>query len=179
MPRLVFIGRSPPRLLQPAPRDRVERDGREEDCARDHELDRRAVPEQVDPVRHLLGSASAWGGNPDKEAVYLNVFPKENDGKTVYRMTVKDVPVEAFWSVCVYNAQGFFEKNATDSYVVNSLTATKNDDGSVSVQFGGEQGSAPNVIPVTPGWNYMVRLYRPKSEILDGIWKFPEAAPVK
>ena len=134
---------------------------------------------QVDPIRHLLGSASAWGGNPDREAVYLNVFPKENDGKTVYRMIVKDVPVEAFWSVCVYNGQGFFEKNAADFYVVNNLTAKKNDDGSVTIQFGGEEGSAPNLIPVTPGWNYMVRLYRPKAEILDGTWKFPEATPVE
>jgi hypothetical protein len=24
-------------------------------------------------------------------------------------------------------------------------------------------------------WNYMVRLYRPRKEILDGTWKFPEA----
>jgi hypothetical protein len=25
-----------------------------------------------------------------------------------------------------------------------------------------------------PGWNYTVRLYRPRPEILDGRWKFPE-----
>jgi hypothetical protein len=29
-----------------------------------------------------------------------------------------------------------------------------------------------------PGWNYMVRLYRPRQEILDGAWKFPEAQPI-
>jgi len=28
------------------------------------------------------------------------------------------------------------------------------------------------------GWNYIVRLYRPRKEILDGTWKFPEAQPV-
>lgn len=56
---------------------------------------------EVDPVRHLLGAASAWVGNPDQDAIYLNVVPKQNDGKTVYRMTVKDVPVEEFWSVSV------------------------------------------------------------------------------
>ena len=27
------------------------------------------------------------------------------------------------------------------------------------------------------GWNYMVRLYRPRAEILNGTWKFPEAQP--
>jgi len=30
-----------------------------------------------------------------------------------------------------------------------------------------------------PGWNYTVRLYRPRKEILDGTWRFPEAQPVK
>jgi hypothetical protein len=50
--------------------------------------------EQIDPVRRLILSASAWGGNPDKEAKYLNVFPSRNDGKMVYSLTVKDVPVE-------------------------------------------------------------------------------------
>ena len=29
------------------------------------------------------------------------------------------------------------------------------------------------------GWNYMVRFYRPRKEILDGAWKFPEAQPAK
>jgi hypothetical protein len=24
-----------------------------------------------------------------------------------------------------------------------------------------------------PGWNYIVRMYRPRQEILDGTWKFP------
>jgi hypothetical protein len=28
-----------------------------------------------------------------------------------------------------------------------------------------------------PGWNYMVRLYRPRAEVLNGPWKFPEAQP--
>ena len=32
---------------------------------------------EVDPVRHLIGSAAGWGGNPDKDAIYLNVTPAE------------------------------------------------------------------------------------------------------
>lgn len=39
--------------------------------------------------------------------------------------------------------------------------------------------SAPNYLPIMPGWNYTVRLYRPRKELLDGVWKFPEAQPVQ
>ncbi len=28
------------------------------------------------------------------------------------------------------------------------------------------------------GWNYTVRLYRPREDILDGSWKFPEPQPL-
>jgi hypothetical protein len=69
---------------------------------------------QVDPVRRLILSASAWGGNPDNEAKYLNVFPSKNNGKTIYQLTVKDeVPVDGFWSISVYNADGNFERKRT------------------------------------------------------------------
>ena len=49
----------------------------------------------------------------------------------------------------VYNKDGFFEKNAI------------------------------NYLPITPGWNYLVRMYRPRKEILDGTWKFPDATLAK
>jgi hypothetical protein len=54
--------------------------------------------DDVDPVSFLIGSAAGWGGNPPSAAVYMGVFPKENDGKTVHQHTVKDVPVDGFWS---------------------------------------------------------------------------------
>jgi hypothetical protein len=133
---------------------------------------------QVDPVRHLIASASAWGGNPDKDAVYLNVTPDKNDGATVYKLTVKDVPVESFWSISVYNAQGYFEPNKLNAYSLNSITGKKNADGAITLQFGGCDGNIPNCLPIVKGWNYMVRLYRPRVEILNGKWQFPEAQAV-
>jgi len=135
--------------------------------------------DQVDPLRHLIGTAMAWGGNPEKDAVYLNITPSKNDGKTLYRLYVKYVPVDAFWSISVYNAQGYFEKNQYDAYTLNNLTAKKNQDGSVTINFGGCDGKTPNCLPITPGWNYLVRLYRPRTEILNGTWKFPEAEPLQ
>lgn len=135
--------------------------------------------EEVDPVRRLIGSASAWGGNPEKEALYLNVVPSENDGKAVYRLSAKDVPVDGFWSISLYNEHGYYEKNALGAYNVNNITAKKAQDGSVNVQFGGCDETVENCLPIMRGWNYMVRLYRPKAEILDGSWSFPEATLVK
>ena len=66
-----------------------------------------------------------------------------------------------------------------DAYSLNNITAKKAVDGSVTVQFGGCDGKIPNCLPIMKGWNYMVRLYRPRAEILNGTWKFPEAQPVR
>jgi hypothetical protein len=135
--------------------------------------------DKVDPVRHLIGTATGWGGNAPKDATYLTVVPKKNDGQTVHKLTIKgEVPVDGFWSITVYGADGYLHKNDQDSYSFNNVTAKKDADGSVTIQFGGCDGAAINCIPVTADWNYWVRLYRPRKEILDGTWKFPEAQPV-
>ena len=131
---------------------------------------------QVDSVRHLIGTASAWGGNPEKDAIYLNVTPDKNDGAVIYKLNVPaKVPVDAFWSVIVYDDTGHLQKNKYDAYSLNGITAKKSPDGSVAVQFGGCDGKIANCLPTMKGWNYMVRLYRPRDEILNGKWKFPEA----
>ena len=92
---------------------------------------RRAFGSQadVDPVRHLIATASAWGGNPDNDAIYLNITPPKNDGTTLHTLTVKDVPVDAFWSINVYNSEGYLQKNEHDAYSLNSITAKKGADG--------------------------------------------------
>ncbi|MCP1766193.1 DUF1214 domain-containing protein [Bradyrhizobium japonicum] len=134
---------------------------------------------QVDPIRHLIATAAGWGGNPDKDATYLSVTPEKNDGNTVYKLTVPgNVPVDGFWSISLYNGEGYFEKNPYNAYSLNNLTATKSADGSTTVQFGGCDGKIPNCLPIMKGWNYTVRLYRPRPEILNGKWKFPEPKPV-
>lgn len=132
----------------------------------------------VDPVRRAAAAASGWGLNPDKDAIYLNVFPESNDGKTPYELTVGAVPVDAFWSITVYTKEGFFEPNALNAYSINSITGKKDAGGAITVRFGECDADTANCLPVTPGWNYMVRLYRPRQEILDGSWEFPVARPV-
>jgi hypothetical protein len=135
--------------------------------------------DEVDPVRHLIATASGWGLNPDKDAIYLNVTPAQNDGSGVYWLKVRDVPVDGFWSVTVYDETGHFQKNALNAYSLNNITAKTAIDGSVVVQFGGCEGKTPNCLPIMSGWNYMVRLYRPRAEVLSGAWQFPETEKVR
>jgi len=135
--------------------------------------------DKVDPVYHLIGTAMGWGGNPEKDAIYIGETPAKNDGKTVHMLSVRDVPVDGFWSISVYNAKGYFEKNAFDAYSLNNVTAKKSSDGSYAIQFGGCDGKVFNCLPIVPGWNYTVRLYRPRAQIVNGSWKFPKAQPVR
>ena len=127
---------------------------------------------RLNPVDHLLGTASGWGGNPKSAAMYVNVVPEKNDGTTPYTLTVKNVPVDGFWSVTVYNDKGFMEKNQWDAYSFNNVGAKKAADGSITIGFGGDP-KQPNFLPIGPGWNYTVRLYQPRQALLDGTWKFP------
>ena len=133
---------------------------------------------EIDPVMHLIVTAAGWGGNPEEAAVYDNVVPTKNDGTTAYRVTVKDVPVDGFWSITVYNKDGFMEKNDQNVYSYNNVTAKKSADGSITINFGGGL-KASNNLPITPGWNYIVRMYQPKPEIINGSWSFPKAEPAK
>lgn len=130
--------------------------------------------DEVNPVHYLIGSATGWGGNPRSAAIYVLGKPKDANGKKVETVTVKDVPVDGFWSISVYNAKGFFEKNSRDAYSINNLTAKPNSDGSVTVRFGGCKKDTSNCLPTMKGWNYAARLYRPRSELISGQWTFPE-----
>jgi len=55
----------------------------------------------------------------------------------------------------------------------NNITAKKDGDGGVTIHFGGDPKQS-NYLPILKGWNYTVRLYLPRKEVLNGSWKFPE-----
>ena len=132
--------------------------------------------DDVDAVRHLVGTARGWGGNREADAVYQLVYPERNDGETPYVLLVKDVPVDGFWSISLYNAKGYFEKNEHGAYSLNNVTAKPDADGGYTIRFGGDP-SLDNYLYIMPGWNYTVRLYRPRPAILDGSWRFPTPVP--
>jgi len=132
--------------------------------------------EDVGEVRHLLGTAMGYGGLPEHEAFYLTIEPNLPVG--AYQLTVKDVPVDAFWSISLYNKEGYFQENEYNAYSVNNITGTPNKDGSYTVHFGGDPKSS-NYLYIMDGWNYSVRFYQPHQEIIDGAWIFPDVEPVK
>jgi hypothetical protein len=110
--------------------------------------------------------------------MYFSFNPEKNDGQTAYTLTLpKDVPVEAFWSVTVYNKDGFFTPNDLNAYSFNSITSKRNGDGTVTIHFGGDP-KADNFLPITKGWNYIVRCYLPGWQILEGNWTPPQPMPV-
>jgi hypothetical protein len=128
-------------------------------------FDRAFGPRQdVDPVRHLVDPAAGWGGLPSSEATYVNVDPGPSVGE--YQLTVRDVPVDGFWSISLYNSHGYFDDDGS-VVSVNNLTAQRDPDRAVTVHFGGCDDGRPNCLGIKKGWNYPVRLYRPRSEILD------------
>ncbi len=92
------------------------------------------------------GAAPARGGvrlgRPAGEGDDLpERHPEKNDGKTIYRLTVKDVPVDGFWSVSVYNAEGYFETNAEAPTRSTTSRPRSGSDGAVTIQFGGCDGA--------------------------------------
>ena len=133
---------------------------------------------EIDPLGHLIGIAG-WAGQPATMAEGIVDSVELNDGKTPYVVTVRDVPVDAFWSITVYDADGFLAPNDLNRNSYNNTSARPNADGSYTIHFGGCDDGRVNCIPITPGWNYTVRLYQPRKEILDGSWHFPKPSPVK
>lgn len=134
--------------------------------------------EDVRPVDYLVGAAAGWGGLPQSAAFYILDSVEKNDGQTPHAITVKEVPVDAFWSITVYNADGYLEANDLGVNSYNNISAQPNEDGSYTIHFGGCGDGRVNCIPITEGWNYAIRMYQPRAEILDGSWRFPAPQPV-
>jgi hypothetical protein len=126
---------------------------------------------EVDPVRHLLGTAAGWGGLPESEAFYSIETEPRPVGR--FTFTLKDVPVDGFWSVSIYNRDGFFEENRFDAYSLNNITAVPEKDGTVILNLAPDGEGLTNHLYIMDGWNYALRLYRPRPEVLDGTWPPP------
>lgn len=89
--------------------------------------------------------------------------------------TLKDVPAGAFWSVTVYDAEGYPQG---DSYNINSAFAVADEDGSYTIHFGGAK-DAVNYMDIFEGWNLALRIYEPTEAYFKGEWVMPELKPIE
>ena len=88
-------------------------------------------------------------------------------------------PVEAFWSITMYDADGFQVANALNRFAIGDRDAlTYNADGSVDLYIQSQSPGADresNWLPA-PAQGLLgltMRLYAPKAEALDGRWAPP------
>jgi len=132
--------------------------------------------EEVDPINHLIFTAAGWGGLPNKQTIAELGSVEQNDGTPHVLNVPQDVPVRAFWSVTVYDANGFIPENELGIYSYNNVTAQPNEDVSITIHFGGHPDQI-NYLPIAEGWNYAIRMYEPGDEILNGSWNFPNIIP--
>ena len=120
---------------------------------------------------HNCGTAVGWGGFTKDQAAYVDYYPISDAPQT---LTLKDVPAKAFWSITVYDKEGFA---VTETYNINSQFAKAAADGSVTINFGGD-ASQENYMETFKDWTFILRLYLPKDSYLDGSWVRPELAMV-
>jgi hypothetical protein len=131
------------------------------------------------------------GANLPEDAIYpLNLADdagKPLDGAKKYALHFDKgatPPANAFWSVTLYNPEGFPVANPLNRYNLSSWMPIKyNDDGSLDLYFQnespGEQKDA-NWLPAPKGpFNLAMRLYAPKSDALTGKWNPPPVKEVR
>ncbi|MBF6241032.1 DUF1254 domain-containing protein [Nocardia otitidiscaviarum] len=87
-------------------------------------------------------------------------------------------PVKGFWSLTMYNEQGFFVDNPINRYAVRGERLTNNPDGSVDIYIqrenpGPEKESNWLPTPASGDFNLMLRTYWPDQAIVDGSWNPP------
>ncbi len=139
-------------------------------------------------LKRAIVSRVGLGANLPEDAIYpLNLGDAEGkplDGANKYTIHFEKgatPPVDAFWSITLYDSDGFQVGNVLNRFAVSSwMPFVKNADGSLDIYF---QNDSPgkdkeaNWLPAPKAaFNLTMRLYAPQSDALTGKWNPP---PVK
>ncbi|MGB8743592.1 MAG: DUF1254 domain-containing protein [Xanthobacteraceae bacterium] len=139
----------------------------------------------VDYVFRAAIANFGLGYNLPQDAVYPSLANDSEerpfDGNNRYVLHFdkgKLPPVRAFWSVTAYDAEGYFIPNVIDRVAIGDRDKLAvNSDGSLDLYLQAEtpgRDKEGNWLPVAKGsFNLLMRLYWPKSELLDGSWTPP------
>lgn len=135
---------------------------------------------EVDILKHTVATIAGYGLLPPENAMYQAVQRNLSTAKKYKIEVPADVPVGAFWSISMYNAQGFFEKNDLGAYSLNSVTAKANADKSFTIYLGGCEDGRDNCLPFAgEGSYYQWRMYEPGEAFLKGEYSFNLPEEVK
>jgi hypothetical protein len=136
-------------------------------------------------LKRAIVTQLGLGANLPEDAIYpINLADetgKPLDGGSAYILHFDKgatPPVNAFWSVTLYDAEGYQVANSLNRFAVSSWMPFKYDpDGSLDLYF---QNASPgadkeaNWLPAPKGpFNLTMRLYAPKSDALTGKWNPP------
>jgi len=136
-------------------------------------------------LKRAILAQQGLGANVVEDAIYpLNLADESGkplDGANKYTITFAKgatPPVNAFWSITLYDQEGFQVGNALNRFAVSSWMPFKyNADGSLDLYFQNEspgKNMEANWLPAPKGaFNLTMRLYAPKSEALTGKWNPP------
>jgi hypothetical protein len=131
------------------------------------------------------------GANLPEDAVYPQNLADDTgkalDGANKYRMHFSEAelpPVNAFWSITLYDEKGFQVANVLNRFAVSSwMPFEYNADGSLDLYFQHEspgEGHEANWLPSPKGpFNLTMRLYGPKLDVLTGKWNPPVVTKVQ
>ena len=136
-------------------------------------------------LKRAIVAQVGLGANLPEDAIYpLNMGDangKALDGVNKYVLHFpkgETPPVNAFWSITLYDPEGFQVGNALNRFAVSSWMPFKNNaDGSLDLYFQNESPGKDleaNWLPAPKGpFNLTMRLYGPKAEALNGKWNPP------
>ena len=136
-------------------------------------------------LKRAIVAQVGLGANLPEDAIYpLNLGDESGkplDGANKYTITFEKgatPPVNAFWSITLYDQEGFQVGNVLNRFAVSSWMPFKyNADGSLDLYFQNEnpgKDKEANWLPAPKGaFNLTMRLYSPKSEALTGKWNPP------
>jgi len=142
-------------------------------------------------LKRAIVTQVGLGANLPEDAIYpINLGDetgKPLDGANKYALHFDKgdtPPANAFWSVTLYDAEGFQVANPLNRFNLSSWMPVKyNTDGSLDLYFQSESPGADkeaNWIPAPKGpFNLTMRLYAPKSEALTGKWNPPPVTRVQ
>jgi hypothetical protein len=131
------------------------------------------------------------GANVPEDAIYpINLGDEEGkplDGANKYILHFEKgstPPASAFWSVTLYDKEGFQVANPLNRFAVSSWMPLRfNPDGSLDLYFQNESPVADkeaNWVPAPKGpFNLTMRLYAPRSEALIGRWSPPPVVKIE